>query len=249
MVVKLTRACTSLKMRLLQNERASRHVYCCSCLKPTVNSAYLQEEAQYVNITMNSHTTRLTDIFNWHELCSLWGRHWIFMYINILFQNTVCPTRYRTRNFLNNYNTNESIATKFEQEYVRCVGNEKECVCSVCSSAGWSDIARFTRQHGRNSVLFRHRVISKGLWPPRSPDLTPSDYFLWVYLKGRVYQNKPRNTDALKANITEEIQAVTADVLARTSQNTARGVQSCLDANGGHFQHMLWCRHISCTMR
>jgi len=43
----------------------------------------------------------------------------------------------------------------------------------------------------------------------------------------------------LKANITEEIQAVTADVLARTFQNMARRVQSCLDANGGHFQHML----------
>jgi hypothetical protein len=28
----------------------------------------------------------------------------------------------------------------------------------------------------------------------------------------------------------------------------ARRVQSCLDANGGHFQHMLWCRHISHTM-
>jgi len=83
------------------------------------------------------------------------------------------------------------------------------------------------------------RVISKGLWPPRSPDLTPPDYFLWGYLKGRVYQNKPRTIDPLKANITEEIQAVTADVLARTFQNMARRVQSCLDANGGHFQHML----------
>jgi hypothetical protein len=27
---------------------------------------------------------------------------------------------------------NEDIAMKFEQEYVRCVRNEKECVCSVC---------------------------------------------------------------------------------------------------------------------
>jgi len=44
---------------------------------------------------------------------------------------TVCPTRYRTRHFFNNSNTNEDIATKFEQEYVRCVRNEKECVCSV----------------------------------------------------------------------------------------------------------------------
>jgi len=46
--------------------------------------------------------------------------------------NTVRPTRYQTRHFFNNSNTNEDIATKFEQEYVRCVRNEKECVCSVC---------------------------------------------------------------------------------------------------------------------
>jgi hypothetical protein len=65
--------------------------------------------------------------------------------------------------------------------------------------------------------------------------LTPPDYFLWGYLKGRVYQNKPRTIDALKANITKEIQAVTADVLARPFQTMARRVQACLDANGGHF--------------
>ena len=34
--------------------------------------------------------------------------------------------------FFNNSNTKKDIATKFEQEYVRCVRNEEECVCSVC---------------------------------------------------------------------------------------------------------------------
>jgi len=29
---------------------------------------------------------------------------------------TGCPTRYRTRHIFNNSNTNEDIATKFEQE-------------------------------------------------------------------------------------------------------------------------------------
>jgi len=103
----------------------------------------------------------------------------------------------------------------------------------------YSDISHFTRQHGRIQSFFSDRVISKGIWPPRSPELTPPDYFLWGYLKGTVYQNKPGTIDALKANITEEIQAVTEDVLARTFQNMARPVQSCLDANGGHFKHML----------
>jgi hypothetical protein len=30
------------------------------------------------------------------------------------------------------FNTNEDIATKFEQEYVACLRNEKEWFCSVC---------------------------------------------------------------------------------------------------------------------
>jgi hypothetical protein len=49
--------------------------------------------------------------------------------------NTVCPTRYRTRHFFNNSNSNEDIATKFEQGHVRCVRNEEECVCSALNSS------------------------------------------------------------------------------------------------------------------
>jgi hypothetical protein len=45
--------------------------------------------------------------------------------------SNVCPTRYRTRHFFNNSNTNEDIATKFEQGYVHCMRNEEEYVCSA----------------------------------------------------------------------------------------------------------------------
>ena len=45
-----------------------------------------------------------------------------------------CPTTYQTRQFFNNSKTNEDIATRFEQEYVRCVRNEKKCVCSKIMS-------------------------------------------------------------------------------------------------------------------
>jgi len=64
--------------------------------------------------------------------------------------------------------------------------------------------------------FFGNCFISKGLWPSPSPNLTLPDYFLWAYVKGTVHQNKPRTIDTLKANITEEIQAVTADVPATT---------------------------------
>ena len=64
------------------------------------------------------------------------------------YDYTASPTRYRTRHFFNNSTTNEDIATKFEQEYICCVGNEEECICSVhvsiaclvcvCSACVWS---------------------------------------------------------------------------------------------------------------
>jgi len=100
---------------------------------------------------------------------------------------------------------------------------QQDGATSHTSHASMSEIQSF----------FGDRVISKGLRPPRSSDLAPPGYFLLGYLKGTVYRNKPRNIDALKANITEEIRIVTADVLAKTFQNMTCRVQSCLDANGG----------------
>ena len=39
---------------------------------------------------------------------------------------TGCPTRYRTRNFFNNFTTNKDIAKKFEADLPHCVRNVKE---------------------------------------------------------------------------------------------------------------------------
>jgi hypothetical protein len=44
---------------------------------------------------------------------------------------TGCPITYQTRQFFNNSNTNDDITVRFEQEYVRFVRNEEECVCSA----------------------------------------------------------------------------------------------------------------------
>jgi len=110
-----------------------------------------------------------------------------------------------------------------------------------------SDIPHFTRQHGRNSVLFRRPHHFEGTLATTLARSDAASLFLMEISERESLPNKPRTIDALKANFTKEIQAVTADVLARTFQNMARRVQSCLDANVGHFQHMLWCHHISHT--
>jgi hypothetical protein len=51
--------------------------------------------------------------------------------------------------------------------------------------------------------------------------------------------NKPRTLDELRENIRREIQMVTPEVLAATSRHMQRRVQLCIDAQGGHFQHLL----------
>jgi hypothetical protein len=45
----------------------------------------------------------------------------------------------------------------------------------------------------KSKAFFDDRIISKALWPPKSPDLSPPDiFFLCGVLKGKAYANKPR---------------------------------------------------------
>ena len=87
--------------------------------------------------------------------------------------------------------------------------------------------------------VFKDRIIPKNLWPPRSPDLTPADFFLWGLLKGKVYKNTPRTIEQLKDAIRQEIQAINIDTLGKVFQNLEKRIQVCLDVKGDQFQHRL----------
>jgi hypothetical protein len=49
------------------------------------------------------------------------------------------------------------------------------------------------------------RIICKGLWPPRSLDINPCDFYLWGKLKSVVYAKNPHDLEALKQNIRASI--------------------------------------------
>lgn len=87
--------------------------------------------------------------------------------------------------------------------------------------------------------FFGGRIISKGLWPPRSPDLTSPDYFLWGYIKSEAFKNNPHSIDELKANITDLITNVSNTTLKKVSANMVKRVRACITSNGGHFEHIL----------
>ncbi|EZA54266.1 hypothetical protein X777_06188 [Ooceraea biroi] len=52
---------------------------------------------------------------------------------------------------------------------------------------------------------YAHRWIDRGgpvFWPPRSPDLTPLDFYLWGTLKNKVYSTEVISLEDLKQRIT-----------------------------------------------
>ena len=62
-----------------------------------------------------------------------------------------------------------------------------------------------------NAVFGNDRVIGLGHdmeWPPRSPDLTPCDFFLWGYLKGKVFSSPPHDVNILRQRVIAEFNAL-----------------------------------------
>lgn len=87
--------------------------------------------------------------------------------------------------------------------------------------------------------FFEDRIISTGRWPPRSPDLTPCDYFLWGHLKNKVYRNKPQTLDELRTEIETQINEITPEMLEHVFKNLFKRLNACELIAGGHFQHLL----------
>jgi hypothetical protein len=76
--------------------------------------------------------------------------------------------------------------------------NEEERLCWLQQDGATSHTANSTMEMLKQ--FFDDRIISRNLWPPQSPDLTPPDYFLWGYLKQVVYSNRPQTIEDLKHN-------------------------------------------------
>lgn len=79
--------------------------------------------------------------------------------------------------------------------------------CRSCAYGQWQSVI--------SPLIFGDRVITKGLWSQISPDLSVLDFFLWGYLKNRMFSEQVASITELKTCITEEINAITTN----TSQN------------------------------
>jgi len=88
---------------------------------------------------------------------------------------------------------------------------------------------------------FPDRLISRRCdpqWSSHSPDLNPPDFYMWGYLKDRVYGNKPQTIPNLKAATTAAISAIPREECGRVIENFARRIQMCLQCWGAHLEHI-----------
>jgi len=77
---------------------------------------------------------------------------------------------------------------------------------------------RQLRQNGYYAAQGRVGKEDQALqfWPPRSPDLTPCEFFLWGFLKEAVcVPSLPTNLDDIKIRSTTAVNSVTQDILLR----------------------------------
>jgi hypothetical protein len=87
--------------------------------------------------------------------------------------------------------------------------------------------------------VFEDRLISRGLWPARSPDLYTCDFYLWGNLKDKVYSNNPHTLIELKQSIRETISSIEVSELKLVSNNIFSRHEACLRAEARHFEHLL----------
>lgn len=77
------------------------------------------------------------------------------------------------------------------------------------------------------------------LWPPRSPDLNPLDFFYWGCLKDKVYAKPIQNQEELRHRVTEAAREISQLSLRRLKRSFLKRCQLCIEQNGRQFEHLL----------
>lgn len=101
--------------------------------------------------------------------------------------------------------------------------------------------ARIVVRHLDRTFPGRH-LSTKGplLWPPRSPDLTPPDFFLWGFLKEHVYGERINSVEEMQQKIEHACRLITPETLEKvTSQAVLHRMEACLEAAGQQFEQFL----------
>lgn len=86
---------------------------------------------------------------------------------------------------------------------------------------------------------FNNRWIGRGgpvTWPPRSPDFSACDFFLWGYLKQTVFRTPVENVNKLRTRIIAACAKINNETLKRVETEFLRRLQYCIINDGKHVE-------------
>jgi len=91
---------------------------------------------------------------------------------------------------------------------------------------------------------FPNRWLGRGgpvAWPPRSPDLTPLDYYLWGHMKTLVYETKVESRAAMRDRIFSAAEHIRnhPDNIASATLSLLMRAENCIGTGKGHFEQSL----------
>ena len=75
-------------------------------------------------------------------------------------------------------------------------------------------------------------------WPPKSPDLTPMDFWLWGYMKSKVYEFYPQSVSHLKDAVRAAIQEIPIAMVRAAVLFTICRMLSVIVCTGGHIENL-----------
>ena len=90
---------------------------------------------------------------------------------------------------------------------------------------------------------FPGRVISRNCdynRPPRLCNLTPLDFFLWGFVKDKVYADAPQSIQELKEKIRAAIDEIETQMCENVMENFMKRAWSCKCSRGGHINDIIF---------
>ena len=87
--------------------------------------------------------------------------------------------------------------------------------------------------------MFHNRWIGRCgpmTWAPRSPDLSPLDFFVWGFLKNKVYKRKITNLEDLQEIIKEESKSITVEMCQNSVNSFCNRLRQCVDSDGSYIE-------------
>ena len=70
-------------------------------------------------------------------------------------------------------------------------------------------------------------------------------FFLWGYLKSKIYVRKTRTVDDLKVSIREEIATVPQEMLVNVMQNFEERLRTCVRQEGRCLSDIIFCNWVN----